>query len=178
LGWGRILERRGRGGAGRDRRQRLGRLWHPVRPRRGEVTALAKHSRFIAILASGLLLRVLLAFVLFPKQGFSTDMQLFAGWATTLARVGPGAFYATATGADYPPGYMYFLWLLGSAPAAALPLLLKMPAILADLGIAAVLYWAGRRWLGQRAGVIAAALYLFIPVTWYDSALWGQVDAV
>ena len=142
------------------------------------MTALAKHSRFIAILSAGLLLRVLLAFVLYPKQGFSSDMQLFAGWATTLARVGPGAFYATATGADYPPGYMYILWLLGSAPAAALPLLLKMPAILADLGIAAVLYWAGRRWLGQRAGLIAAALYLFIPVTWYDSALWGQVDAV
>src|SRR5207237_9277798 len=34
------------------------------------------------------------------------------------------------------------------------------------------------RWLGERAGVAAAALYLFIPVTWYDSALWGQVDAV
>src|SRR5207237_10536 len=54
----------------------------------------------------------------------------------------------------------------------------KVPAILADLGIAAVLYSAGRRWLGERAGLGAAALYLFIPVTWYDSALWGQVDAV
>ncbi|TMF63115.1 MAG: hypothetical protein E6I14_06270 [Chloroflexi bacterium] len=142
------------------------------------MTALAKHSRFIAILSAGLLLRVVLAFVVFPKQGFSTDMQLFAGWATTLARVGPGAFYATASGADYPPGYMYVLWLLGNASASALPLLLKVPAILADLGIAAVLYSAGRRWLGERAGLGAAALYLFIPVTWYDSALWGQVDAV
>src|SRR5438105_5376528 len=73
---------------------------------------------------------------------------------------------------------MYVLWLLGNASAAALPLLLKMPAILADLGIAFILYWAARRWLGERAGLIAAALYLFIPVTWYDSALWGQVDAV
>jgi dolichyl-phosphate-mannose-protein mannosyltransferase len=142
------------------------------------VSALAKHSRFLALLAGGLLLRVLLAFVLFPKQGFSTDMQLFASWATTLARVGPGSFYATATGADYPPGYLYVLWLLGNAPASALPLLLKVPAILADLGIAFVVYWAARRWLGERAGLIAAALYLFIPVTWYDSALWGQVDAV
>jgi Gpi18-like mannosyltransferase len=142
------------------------------------VTALAKHRHFLALLAGGLLLRVGLAFVLFPKQGFSTDMQLFAGWATTLARVGPGSFYATATGADYPPGYLYILWLLGNAPASALPLLLKVPAIVADLGIALVLYWAARRWLSERAGLIAAGLYLFIPVTWYDSALWGQVDAV
>jgi len=129
------------------------------------VNPLSKHSRFIAILAGGLLLRVLLAFVVFPKQGFSTDMQLFAGWATTLARVGPGAFYATASSADYPPGYMYILWFLGNAPASALPLLLKVPPILADLGIAAVLYWAGRRWLGERAGLASAALYFFIPVT-------------
>lgn len=144
------------------------------------MTALTKHSRFAAILAGGLLLRVLLAFVLFPRQGFSTDMQLFAGWATTLARVGPGSFYATASGADYPPGYLYVLWLLGiqNAPASALPLLLKVPPILADLGIGVVLYWAARRWFGERAGLIAAALYFFIPVTWYDSALWGQVDAV
>jgi len=142
------------------------------------VTALAKHSRFLALVSGGLGLRVLLAFVLFPRQGFSTDMQLFASWATTLARVGPGSFYATATGADYPPGYLYILWLLGNAPTSALPVLLKVPAILADLGIALVIYWAARRWLGERAGLIAAALYLFIPVTWYDSALWGQVDAV
>jgi hypothetical protein len=26
--------------------------------------------------------------------------------------------------------------------------------------------------------VVAAALYLFMPVGWYDSALWGQVDAI
>jgi hypothetical protein len=55
---------------------------------------------------------------------------------------------------------------------------LKVPAILADLGIAVVIYWAARRWLGERTGLVAAGLYLFIPVTWYDSALWGQVDAV
>ena len=41
-----------------------------------------------------------------------------------------------------------------------------------------LLAWAGARWFGRRAGLLAAALYLFIPVTWYDSALWGQVDAV
>lgn len=57
-------------------------------------------------------------------------------------------------------------------------LLLKLPPIAADLAIAALLYWAGRRWFGDRTGLVAAALYLFIPVTWYDSAIWGQVEAV
>jgi dolichyl-phosphate-mannose--protein O-mannosyl transferase len=40
-----------------------------------------------------------------------------------------------------------------------------------------VLGWA---WPGRRAEMLAlgaAALYVFNPVTWYDSALWGQTDA-
>jgi Gpi18-like mannosyltransferase len=143
------------------------------------MSALAtRHRRLVAILAGGLALRVALAYVFYPRQGFATDMQLFASWATTLARVGSGVFYQTAGGADYPPGYLYVLWLLGRAPASVLPELLKLPAILADLGIGAILYGAARRWLGERAGLIAAALYLFLPVSWYDSALWGQVDAI
>ncbi len=51
--------------------------------------------------------------------------------------------------------------------------LLKLPGILADLGIAILLYWEARRWLGERAGLIAAALFLFIPFTWYESAALG-----
>ncbi len=149
----------------------------------------SRHLPLVAIIGGGLVLRLWLAFVAFPGQGLAGDLGLFQSWATTLARVGPGAFYASASSANYPPGYMYILWLLGSlgTPVGALlgvsndravPLLLKLPAIGADVGIALLLAWAGRRWFGGRAGLLAAALYLFIPVTWYDSALWGQVDAV
>jgi dolichyl-phosphate-mannose-protein mannosyltransferase len=143
----------------------------------------------IGVLAAGALLRLALAYVVFPGQGLSTDLGLFSGWATTLARVGPGDFYASAASANYPPGYLYLLWLvgalaspvaglLGTTAAHATLLLLKLPAIGADLLIALLLYRAGRSWWGARVGIVAAALYLFVPVTWYDSALWGQVDAV
>jgi len=143
---------------------------------------------FLLALAAGLALRVFLAYVVFPGQGFATDLGSFDDWAATLARVGPGGFYASS-GANYPPGYMYVLWLVGElgtllgpvlhiSTSDAILLLIRIPPILADLGIAVLLYRAGSRWFGGRAGVIAAALYLFIPVSWYDSALWGQVDAV
>jgi hypothetical protein len=143
----------------------------------------------LLVLAAGLVLRLVLAFVVYPGQGLASDMNLFATWAEVLARVGPGAFYASAGTANYPPGYMYVLWLLGgvagpfaaligSTSQQALVLLLKVPAIAADVAIAALVWWIARRWLGERAGIVAAALYLFVPVTWYDSALWGQVDAV
>ena len=88
----------------------------------------------LAVLAAGLLLRLWLAYVVFPGQGFASDMRLFAGWARSLAANGPGVFYASDPTANYPPAYMYVLWLLGRlASGDALLLLLKLPAILADI---------------------------------------------
>jgi dolichyl-phosphate-mannose-protein mannosyltransferase len=130
------------------------------------------------VIAAGVALRVVLAFVAFPRQGFAPDLAFFASWATTIARTGPAHFYAAAPGSDYPPGYLYVLWALATLAGANLETLLKLPAIAADAAVALLLLRAGSRWFGPRAGVIAAALYLFVPVTWYDSALWGQADAV
>jgi hypothetical protein len=143
---------------------------------------------FLVILLTGLALRLALAYVVFPSQGFASDLEQFRSWATNLAQSGPGSFYQTS-GANYPPGYMYVLWLLGQlggpvgsllgvSSSQATLLLLKIPPIAADGAIAVLLYRVGTTWFGGRAGLLAAALYLFVPVTWYDSALWGQVDAV
>ena len=143
---------------------------------------------FLVLLVTGIALRLALAYVVFPSQGFASDLEQFRNWSLDLAQSGAGSFYQN-TGANYPPGYMYVLWLLGelggpigsvlgvSASQATL-LMLKLPAIAADGAIAVLLYRAATSWFGGRAGLVAAALYLFVPVTWYDSALWGQVDAV
>ena len=143
----------------------------------------------LAVIGAGAALRLVLAYLVFPGQGLSSDLGLFEEWASTLARVGPGSFYAASPSANYPPAYLYVLWLIGAVGAPlgsvlgtssshAVLLLLKVPAMAADIGIAVLLYRAAGRWFGGRAGLLAAALYLFVPVTWYDSALWGQVDAV
>ncbi len=149
---------------------------------------VSRAAPILAILGSGLLLRLVLAYVAFPNQGYTSDLGLFSQWAQALASSGPGSIYRT-TGANYPPGYLLALWalgivaapvsaILGTSQTQAIALLLKLPAILADVGIAALVYAAGRRWFGERAGLLGAALYLFVPVTWLDSAMWGQVDAV
>ena len=135
---------------------------------------LARHRSLLALLALGIALRVVLALGLFPMQGFAGDMSQFWQWAQALAGGGPGTFYATVSSANYPPGYLYALWLLG---IIGNPALLKLPPILADLGIAILAYALGMRLRDRRTGLIAAALFLFLPVSWIDSALWGQVDA-
>ena len=66
------------------------------------------------------------------------------------------------------------------------PGLVKVPGILADAGVAWVLFLYARRygdkwlgtWSGERLGLVAAVIYLFNPGTIFDSAVWGQVDSV
>jgi dolichyl-phosphate-mannose-protein mannosyltransferase len=143
----------------------------------------------VGILLAGAALRGVLAFVVYPGQGYAGDLRLFVQWADDLATRGPGAVYSGDATVNYPPGYLSVLWALGKlagpagalfgiSRATALILLIKLPAVLADLGVALLLYRLAARWRGPRTGLWAAGLYLFIPVTWYDSAIWGQVDAV
>ena len=134
-----------------------------------------RHRALIALLSLGLAARFLLAFALFPMQGYAGDLSQFWQWAQALAANGPSTFYASTPSANYPPAYLYVLWALG---IVGNPALLKLPPMLADIAIGAMAYTLASRWRGQRAGLAAAALFLFLPVSWYDSALWGQVDAV
>jgi predicted membrane-bound dolichyl-phosphate-mannose-protein mannosyltransferase len=123
---------------------------------------------------------------LFPHSGFATDLASYASWAETLWTHGPGGFYAHAGFADYPPGYLYLLWPIGYLihlfPDFQAEDIIKVGPILLDLAVGFVLYrlvrsWSGSGARGDRLALAAGALYLFNPVTWYDSALWGQTDA-
>ncbi|HEX6475307.1 MAG TPA: phospholipid carrier-dependent glycosyltransferase, partial [Candidatus Limnocylindria bacterium] len=150
----------------------------------------------IVIIIGGMLLRVLVGGVLLPLSGFRIDVGDFTAWAQRLAERGPGEFYDPSYFSDYPPGYLYILWLLGSIGRTLQPLLMgvditpglvKLPGVLADAGVAVMLFLYSRRyldgkfgavWSGERLGLIAAAIYLFNPGTVFNSAVWGQVDAV
>ena len=145
------------------------------------------------LLIVGLLLRLTIAYVLLPGSGFESDIGTFTAWALQLGQHGPGTFYATAGFADYPPGYLYVLWLLGGLGSFLAPLahadagaataaLIKLPPMLMDIAVGALLYFLVRSWRAhrpdaQRLAFTAAALYVLNPVTWYDSAVWGQTDA-
>jgi predicted membrane-bound dolichyl-phosphate-mannose-protein mannosyltransferase/Gpi18-like mannosyltransferase len=148
----------------------------------------------LAIIVAGLLLRAFIAGIWLPHSGFGTDVGDFTGWAQQLAQVGPGGFYQPGAFQDYPPGYLYVLWALGSIGRALQPLvgvditggLIKIPPVLADAANAWLLFLLARRFLGrwagdrtgERIGLIAAAVYLFNPGVLFDASVWGQVDSV
>jgi len=55
---------------------------------------------------------------------------------------------------------------------------LKLPAVLADLALAGLLFAAGWRWAGRWPAVLAAGGVFLSPVVVHDSAYWGQVDSI
>jgi len=148
----------------------------------------------VILIVLGVLLRVVVGGLYLPLSGFRVDVGDFALWAHRLASAGPGEFYQPGYLADYPPGYMYVLWLLGAVGEWLRPIfglsvtpgLVKVPGILADAGVAWLVFLYARRygsgwlgsWSGERLGVVGVVIYLFNPGTIFNSAVWGQVDSV
>lgn len=52
---------------------------------------------------------------------------------------------------------------------------MKLLPILADIGIATILYWLAEK-VRKGRGEVFSTLYLFSPFSWYLSAYWGQTD--
>ena len=119
--------------------------------------------------------------------GHQDDINLFVDWTRRLQELGIRGFYESNVFCDYPPLSILMFralgWLASFHPAALadadlLKVLLKVPACLADVAIAIMIYIECGRFLGRRAATAAAALFFLNPVVLYDSAYWGQVDSI
>jgi len=135
----------------------------------------------LLVLALGLGLRLIIAQML-PGSGFGVDLGAFKYWADNLARLGPGGFYDRDFFHDYTPGYLYVLWLvgkIGQPGGGVTDVMIKVPAILADLAVGWLVWSMIQELGGRRSLALGAALVAVLnPVTWFDSVVWGQVDSV
>lgn len=142
----------------------------------------------------------LLRMVFVPNPGFEADMSFWKSWG--LAPYDHGIVWSMFnTNNNYPTPFAYLLWAVtGIYSLFASPhtynefwsntnllylTLMKLPAILADLGIALVVLnipklakRIGFQDVPQSLATICAALYLFSPLSIFDSAVWGQVDSL
>lgn len=57
-------------------------------------------------------------------------------------------------------------------------ILIKLPAIIADMILVVLLGWYFRRWGSAEQGLLVSTAYAFHPAVIYDSAIWGQTDAL
>ncbi|MFA5676704.1 MAG: glycosyltransferase 87 family protein [Christensenellales bacterium] len=118
-------------------------------------------------------------------KGHETDVRCFTIWAETVYKTGPEQFYTHGIFSDYPPGYMYVLWLLGfirdlfslDINSAINILLIKLPSIAAEVITAVIVYKAASKQTGKMFGLLCASFLLFNPAMFFNSSAWGQIDA-
>lgn len=137
--------------------------------------------RIILVLVAAFVVRLICA-KFYP--GHKTDMNCFDAWSSMVFHDGFSGFYASDSFTDYPPGYMYVLYVIGAIRSVfpmsteAAYIFLKIPAILCDLGTGYLIYRFAKKHTSDTMSVLLAAFYLFNPATIVNSSLWGQVDAV
>lgn len=140
----------------------------------------AREKIFLTLILTGiLLLRVLLA----PRvQGYTGDINLFLNWAQNAAKDGLANFYTGQFFVDYPPGYIYILYIIGklqlifNISQGSMLVLIKLPAILADVAATYFIYTISRKHSNANGALLIALLYGLNPAVIINSAIWGQVD--
>jgi Gpi18-like mannosyltransferase len=137
--------------------------------------------REIIILALVLSVSALVRALLFPMQGFPTDTGDFISWFTTAAQHGIRPFYSQAGFADYPPFNVYIFWAFGSLANTLnlnMAAMVKVVPNLFDLATATLIFFFVRKQSALNVALASTALYTFNPAVIYNTAIWGQFDAV
>ncbi|MDQ0196674.1 glycosyltransferase family 39 protein [Paenibacillus wynnii] len=136
----------------------------------------------VVAMGTSLILRIWIGIT---AQGYENDMNTFIAWGQRMVDLGPGNFYQEGYFADYPPGYLYVLYLLSfikgvfgfAHGSAGETLLFKLPAILSDLVLGYLIFRIGRKKIGSGLAVGLMLLFLFNPAVLINSAAWGQADS-
>lgn len=141
------------------------------------------YSKWVSIaIGAAFILRIWIGLT---AQGYQNDMNTFIAWGQRMLDLGPGKFYEEGYFADYPPGYLYILYIL-SAVRGALGfthdsggenLLFKLPAILSDLVLGYLIYQMSRKKLSTGIAFGLMLLFLFNPAVLINSSAWGQADS-
>lgn len=140
----------------------------------------------------GISLIVRLLFSLLFNTGHPTDINNFRVWALEVTKRGPHDFFLPppqGIWCDYPPGYVYILWILGHIYKLFDPSLqswyttpfttfVKFPGIICDIFNIYLIYNLSKRYVPTFIAMSAATIYAFQPSVFYESAVWGQMDSV
>jgi Gpi18-like mannosyltransferase len=144
--------------------------------------------RDVAAIVSVLVLGAVARLVLLPSAGFRDDIDQFVGWVHHIATSGLGTLYGeTAAGPVTFGPVMGYVWaILATADPAfrtvedasdvGVRMLMKLPAVAADLGLAILVSYALRDW--PRWAVGGAAAILLHPAVIDVSAWWGQYESI
>jgi dolichyl-phosphate-mannose--protein O-mannosyl transferase/Gpi18-like mannosyltransferase len=117
-------------------------------------------------------------------SGFGTDVGSYEAWALQIASQGPSHTYQAGYFLDYPPGYLYALWMAGvisnaiGASGDTLRIIVESPALIADFFMCFVVFAYLRRTEHSNLALIAMLMVALNPALLFDTVVWGQSDSV
>ncbi|MBE6887604.1 MAG: phospholipid carrier-dependent glycosyltransferase [Ruminococcaceae bacterium] len=122
----------------------------------------------------------------FRDYFFTYDMGTFKAWGSYAANYGFREMYNMDIFLDYPPGYIYVLYLLEKLrgllslgfDSIGCTFLFKLPAMIADFGCAALVYTAAKQHGTKDFARFGCLVFLFMPAVIYNSSVWGQVESI
>ncbi|MDE4542844.1 glycosyltransferase family 39 protein [Thermoanaerobacterium sp. R66] len=114
-------------------------------------------------------------------EGYSGDIGLFRSWAQSASQDILN-FYKNTPSCDYPPLYIYVLYLVGKIASIGnlshyYNVLLKLPSILADIASSYIIYKIANKHFAKNISAFMSSLYIFNPAVFINSSAWGQVDS-
>jgi len=147
----------------------------------GTTVSISPTKREISVLVLLLAISFLIRVLLFPLKGYSVDTGDFASWINTATQQGIRTFYSNAGFIDYPPFNIYIFWIFGSLAKAigiSITSAVKLIPNIFDIATATLIYVFVRKQASFKTALLATALYTFNPATIYNTAVWGQFDAI
>lgn len=135
---------------------------------------------YLVIIFFGIMTRIFFL----QKYGYDTDVNCFMSWSKNLYKHGLQNFYSLKIFKDYPPGYMYILYVLGALKdflnlsREEFLCLIKIPAVIADIISAILIYKFSCKKLGYKWSLLLSLSYAINPAIIFDSTVWGQVDSI
>ncbi len=123
-----------------------------------------------------------LALMAFP--GFGVDVGSYQAWALQISDLGPANTYQQGYFLDYPPGYLYALWIAGivarvvGAGGDTLRIIVESPALIADFFLSIVVFAYVRGTEKRNLALIAMLMVALNPALLFDTVIWGQSDSV
>lgn len=153
-------------------------VFYALKRREFKLDFIGDKFTIICLLLIGLFMRI---YVALSIEGFTGDISLFRNWAQSAAN-DLFNFYKNTPNCDYPPFYIYVLYAIGKIAsihnaAYYYTLLLKLPAIMADILSAYIIYRIANKRFMPGVSTIISALYIFNPAVFINSSAWGQVDS-
>ncbi len=145
------------------------------------------NKQYLAVILA-LLLSLIIRLYLSQFNGYKIDVNDFKVWSRTVYYSGILNFYSS-TWSDYPPFYIYILWIVGAVyqslfsfsfniDTTLFTILIKAPANVADIATSFLIFLVVKKYSGFKTAYLSMIFYAFNPAIIYNSAIWGQADSV